>query len=69
MWMYWMIVLKNGLTFEELTHLLDALVSTYKTVGMDITIFNPKLDPNGDLARKLVKCVSDPLVRLSTTYN
>lgn len=61
--------LKNGLTFEELTHLLDALVSTYKTVGMDITIFNPKLDPNGDLARKLVKCVSDPLVRLSTTYN
>ena len=37
--------LKNGLTFEELTHLLDALVSTYKTDGMDITIFNPKLHP------------------------
>jgi arginase len=59
--------LKNGLTFEELTHLLDALVSTYKTVGMDTTIFNPKLDPDGDLVRKLVKCVSDPLVKLFMT--
>ena len=55
--------LENGLSFRDLALLLDTLVSTGTTIGMDITIFNPKLDPSGDLARKLVECVSKPLIK------
>ncbi len=55
--------LENGLTFKELAQMLDTLISTGITIGMDITIFNPKLDPSGVLARKLVGCVSKPLIK------
>jgi arginase len=49
--------LPGGLSFEELAQLLRALIETGKAVGMDITIFNPKLDPDGSISHKLVSCL------------
>lgn len=46
--------LSGGLGFEDVSRLLQMLLGSGKAVGMDITIFNPKLDPDGSLARKLV---------------
>ena len=46
--------LPGGLGYEELAQLLQAVVGSGKAVGMDLTIFNPNLDPGGSLARRLV---------------
>ena len=49
--------LKDGLTFVELSNVLKILLKSDKAVGMDITIFNPNLDKDGSIARKLVSSI------------
>lgn len=44
----------GGMTFSELGDLLRILVDSGQIVGMDVTIFNPNLDPDGSMARNLV---------------
>jgi len=46
--------LNGGLSFYELNELLKIIVATGHCIGMDITIFNPNLDPDGLIARKFV---------------
>jgi arginase len=53
--------LPGGLSYEELAQLLRSLFATGKAVGMDITIFNPKLDPDGSIALELVSCLASGL--------
>ena len=44
----------GGLSFTELSELLKALLSSGRAVGMNITIFNPRLDLDGSIARGFV---------------
>jgi len=44
----------GGLSFSELTELLKTLVDSGRAVGMDITIFNPRLDLDGSITRRFV---------------
>lgn len=44
----------GGLGFHDVSHLLQILLQSGKAVGMDITIFNPKLDLDGSITRRLV---------------
>jgi arginase len=44
----------GGLSWEELTSVVTAAVATGRARGMDVAIFNPRLDPEGDLAERLV---------------
>jgi arginase len=46
--------LPDGLTWEELTGVLRTAVASNHATGLDITIFNPTLDPVGRVARTLV---------------
>jgi arginase len=46
--------LPDGLTWEELTAVLRTAVASDHATGLDITIFNPTLDPTGRVARSLV---------------
>jgi arginase len=46
--------MKDGLSYEELTRLLGAAFATGKVKGMTLTIYNPNLDPQRWIARKLV---------------
>jgi arginase len=46
--------LSGGLGYEDVSQLLQILLRSGKAVGMDITIFNPKLDLDGSAARRLV---------------
>jgi len=46
--------MKDGLSYEELTRLLRAAFATGKVMGMTLTIYNPNLDPQRWIARKLV---------------
>jgi arginase len=46
--------MKDGLSHEELARLLSAALATQKLIGMTLTIYNPNLDPQRWIARKLV---------------
>jgi arginase len=46
--------LPDGLTWEELTAVLRTAVASGQATGLDITIFNPTLDPDGRVAGSLV---------------
>ena len=46
--------LPDGLSWEELTAVLRTAVASNHATGLDITIFNPTLDPDGRVARALV---------------
>ncbi|MGI0024191.1 MAG: arginase family protein, partial [Nitrososphaera sp.] len=45
--------LSGGLGYKDVSRLLQILFRSGKAVGMDITIFNPKLDLDGSIARRL----------------
>ncbi|MPY87744.1 MAG: arginase family protein [Luteitalea sp.] len=44
----------DGLDFDELVTVLRAAIGSGRAVGLDLTIFNPNLDPNRTIARNLV---------------
>jgi arginase len=46
--------LPDGLTWKELIAVLRTAVASDHATGLDITIFNPTLDPDGRVARSLV---------------
>lgn len=43
-----------GIDPDDLVAILSALAADQRCIGMDMTIYDPDLDPNGDLARLLV---------------
>ncbi|MGH9911300.1 MAG: arginase family protein, partial [Nitrososphaeraceae archaeon] len=49
--------LEGGLSFSELSDLLRILYSSGHAVGMSITIFNPRIDFDGSIARKFVSSI------------
>lgn len=48
----------GGLSFFELSDVLRRLLATGRAVGLTVTIFNPKLDREGKIARKFVNCIA-----------
>jgi len=44
----------GGLTFDELSELIERLLSSDRAVGLQLTIFDPKKDPDGHYAKTLV---------------
>ncbi|WP_128429542.1 arginase family protein [Streptomyces cyaneus] len=47
----------GGLTWEELEGVLHTALSDPGAVGLDVTIFNPRLDPDGRIAARLAECL------------
>ncbi|HXU29990.1 MAG TPA: arginase family protein [Thermoanaerobaculia bacterium] len=47
----------GGLGWDELSTLLRILTESGKVVGINIGIFNPRLDPSGSLARRFTECL------------
>lgn len=52
----------DGLDFDELAAVLRTAVASGRAVGINITIFNPNLDPNRSVARNLVGCLRRGLI-------
>jgi arginase len=53
--------MKDGLSYEELTSLLNAAFDSGKVMGMTLTIYNPNLDPQRAVARKLIRVLLNVL--------
>ncbi|MGF0174047.1 arginase family protein [Streptomyces sp. Marseille-Q5077] len=49
--------LPGGLTWEELESVLRTALGDPRAVGFDVTIFNPRLDPDGTIATRLAECL------------
>jgi arginase len=49
----------DGLSWQELTTIVRAAVASGRARGLDLTIFNPRLDPDGTLAERLVVFLVD----------
>ena len=53
--------LPDGLSWHELTHVLRTAVQSRRAVGLEVTIYNPTLDPERAGARGLVSAIGDAL--------
>ena len=47
--------LPDGLSWEELTTAMRIAIKSHRVVGLEVTIYNPKLDPDG-AARGSCQC-------------
>lgn len=47
--------------WDELAHLVRAAAASGRMLDMEFTIFNPTLDPTGEIATRLVACLSGAL--------
>jgi arginase len=54
--------LAGGLSFSELSDILRILCLSGHAVGMSITIFNPRIDSDGSIARKFVSSIVSGLL-------
>jgi arginase len=54
--------LPGGLGWDELRHVLSAATASGRSLGFELTIFNPTLDLDGALARRLSAAVADGLL-------
>ncbi len=50
--------IEGGLSWAELESVLETALGDERAVGFDVTIFNPRLDPEGLLAARLVESLS-----------
>jgi len=48
---------REGLSFRNTELLLKKLLGTDKISGMSLTIYNPKLDTGGEIAKKISHCI------------
>lgn len=51
----------GGLSWEELIKVLQAAIGSGRVVGLDVTIFNPKLDEDGTIAAAFVDTLVEGL--------
>ncbi|UUU44435.1 arginase family protein [Streptomyces sp. NBC_00162] len=49
--------LPGGLTWSELESVLCTALADRRAVGLDVTIFNPRLDPGGTIGARLTACL------------
>ena len=54
--------LPDGLSWEELTTAMRIATKSHRLVGLEVTIYNPKLDPDGSGARGLADVICAALV-------
>ncbi|OKK03687.1 arginase [Streptomyces sp. CB03234] len=51
----------GGLTWQELETVLRTALADERARGLDVTIFNPRLDPDGRIAARLTECLARSL--------
>jgi arginase len=59
--------MSGGLAWTELTSVLRTAIASGRAVGFELTIFNPRLDSDGTIARKLVDAVVAGLAPRATS--
>src|ERR1022692_2222800 len=53
----------GGLTWEEAAEILGGLLASDRACGLEVTIFNPRLDSDGSIARHLSDLIATSVMR------
>lgn len=53
----------GGITWEEAAQILGGLLASDSARSLEITIFNPRLDPDGGIARRLSDLIANGVLR------
>ena len=53
----------GGLTWQEAAQILGGLLASDGARGLEVTIFNPRLDPGGSIARRLSDLITNSVLR------
>jgi arginase len=53
----------GGLTWQEATEILGGLLTSDRARGLEVTIFNPRLDPDGSIAQHLSDLITNTVLR------
>jgi arginase len=53
----------GGLTWQEATQILGGLLASDRARGLEVTIFNPRLDPDGSIAQHLSDLITTTVLR------
>ena len=53
----------GGLTWQEATQILGGLLASDRACGLEVTIFNPRLDPGGGIAQRLSDLITNTVPR------
>ncbi|WP_368563753.1 arginase family protein [Pseudoxanthomonas sp. UTMC 1351] len=53
--------LPDGLSIQELRRTLEIALASGKALGIEVTVYNPNLDKDGEAGRRLVDVLSDAL--------
>lgn len=62
--------LPDGLTIQELRRTLEIALASGKAMGIEVTVYNPNLDKDGEAGRRLVDVLADALLSESArTHN
>lgn len=59
--------LPDGLTLEELGRTLEIAMASGKAMGIEVTVYNPNLDKDGEAGRRLARVLADALGTSATT--
>jgi arginase len=51
--------LPGGLQFKQAEYLVNHLLGSHNIIGMSVTIFNPKLDADGSIAKQISACIAN----------
>lgn len=57
----------DGLSWDELALVLQTAIASGNTIGLDLTIFNPKLDPDSSIVKALVGTLARGLTPIRGT--
>jgi arginase len=55
--------LPGGLSIQELQRTLEIALASGKALGIEVTVYNPNLDKDGEAGRKLMEVLSEALSR------
>ena len=53
----------GGLSWQEAAEILGGLLASDRARGLEVTIFNPRLDPGGGIARRLSDLLTSSVLR------
>jgi len=53
----------GGMTWEEAAEILLGLLRTDRAVGLEVTIFNPRLDSDGTIGQRLADLIAGAVIR------
>jgi arginase len=53
----------GGITWQEATQILGGLLASDRACGLEVTIFNPRLDPGGGIAQRLSDLITSTVPR------